>query len=205
MVPSMIKDQKLVQQRRKQIIDGAVRLFVKKGFHKTTTREIASESGLSIGTMYEYIQSKEDVLYLVCKDIHHVLEKKIRQSWSNEKNGIEALRKSIMQLFLLVDEMRAPILFIYQETKSLPPAYKKLVLQKEAEITEIFAQILQSGVKDGTIEMDPQYIKLMAHQIMVVGQMWTFRSWAIGGDYTIQEFARWQSDQIIHQLRKRRD
>ena len=48
------------------MIKGAVTLFKEKGFHRTTTREIAKAAGFSIGTLYEYIRTKEDVLYLVC-------------------------------------------------------------------------------------------------------------------------------------------
>ena len=44
-VPSSIKDQNLVEKRRNQMIKGAVSLFIEKGFHKTTTREIAKASG----------------------------------------------------------------------------------------------------------------------------------------------------------------
>jgi TetR/AcrR family transcriptional regulator, cholesterol catabolism regulator len=61
LIPSMIKNERLIEQRREQIIEGAVRLFVEKGFHKTTTREIARECGLSIGTMYEYIQRRRSL------------------------------------------------------------------------------------------------------------------------------------------------
>ena len=76
-IPSLIKNQRLVEQRRRQIVQGAVDLFVRKGFHKTTAREIARACGLGIGTMYEYIQSKEDVLYLVCDYIHSELERRL--------------------------------------------------------------------------------------------------------------------------------
>jgi len=65
-VPSSIKDERLIVKRRDQMIKGAVALFKQKGFHKTTTREIAKASGFSIGTLYEYIRTKEDVLFLVC-------------------------------------------------------------------------------------------------------------------------------------------
>lgn len=57
-VPSSIKDEVLVIKRRNQMIKGAVTLFIEKGFHKTTTREIAKASGFSIGTLYEYIRKK---------------------------------------------------------------------------------------------------------------------------------------------------
>src|SRR5690625_2599324 len=68
-VVSSIKDRELVEKRRNQMIRGAITLFKEKGFHRTTTREIAKESGFSIGTLYEYIRTKEDVLFLVCDSI----------------------------------------------------------------------------------------------------------------------------------------
>ena len=61
-IPTQVKNQNLVNTRRQQIIDAAVQLFTQKGFHKTTPRQIARKSGFSIGTLYEYIQTKEDVL-----------------------------------------------------------------------------------------------------------------------------------------------
>ena len=76
-VPTQIKDLDLVKQRRKQIIDASVKLFVENGFHKTTTRQIAKASGFSIGSLYEYVASKEDVLYLVCDAIHAEVEKSV--------------------------------------------------------------------------------------------------------------------------------
>jgi len=48
-VKTRIKNPKLVDARRKQIIDGAIRIFSKKGFHASTVREIAEEAGLTMG------------------------------------------------------------------------------------------------------------------------------------------------------------
>ncbi|MFW2367082.1 MAG: TetR/AcrR family transcriptional regulator, partial [Desulforhopalus sp.] len=48
-VETNIKNQALVIERRAQIVEAAVKLFVKYGYHKTTTRALAKETGLSIG------------------------------------------------------------------------------------------------------------------------------------------------------------
>lgn len=69
-IQSSVKDESLIEKRRAQMIRGAVTLFKEKGFHRTTTREIAKAAGFSIGTLYEYIRTKEDVLYLVCDSIY---------------------------------------------------------------------------------------------------------------------------------------
>jgi len=68
-VQSTVKDENLIAIRREQMIEGAIKLFKEKGFHRATTREIAKAAGFSIGTLYEYIRTKEDVLYLVCDSI----------------------------------------------------------------------------------------------------------------------------------------
>lgn len=46
-VPAMVKDEVLIKKRREQMVKAAVQLFHEKGFHRTTTREIAKASGLA--------------------------------------------------------------------------------------------------------------------------------------------------------------
>ena len=48
--------------RKTQIIDAAARLFSEKGFHRTTTRDIAEAADVSEGTLYNYFESKDDLL-----------------------------------------------------------------------------------------------------------------------------------------------
>lgn len=199
-IPSLIKNQRLVEQRRRQIVQGAVDLFVRKGFHKTTTREIAQACGLSIGTMYEYIQSKEDVLYLVCDYIHSELESRLTEAIREEDSGRESLKKAIAQLFRVMEEMSDYVLLIYQETKSLPKTTMKYVLRKEEEITGHFEQILQKGIRDGTLSLSPSSVKLMAHNIMVMGQMWTFRRWSLARHYSLEEYTRLQTALLLRDL-----
>jgi TetR/AcrR family transcriptional regulator, cholesterol catabolism regulator len=204
-IPSMVKNKRLIEQRRQQIIEGAVRLFVDKGFHKTTTREIAKECGMSIGTMYEYIQSKEDVLYLVCEHIHSELERRIQEVLSDQDLAREQLKKGMKQLFRVMEEMRPYVLLIYQETKSLPKSQMVYVLKKEEEITGIFENILLKGVEDRTLSIHPSSIKLMAHNIMIMGQMWTFRHWSLGRYYDVEEYTNIQMSFLLEEVIPRSD
>jgi len=49
-------------EREAQILDAATRVFASKGFRAATTREIAAEAGVSEGTIYNYFDSKYDLL-----------------------------------------------------------------------------------------------------------------------------------------------
>jgi AcrR family transcriptional regulator len=52
----------LVEARRAQILDAAAGAFAAKGFHHATTREIAAAAGVAEGTIYNYFESKGDLL-----------------------------------------------------------------------------------------------------------------------------------------------
>jgi len=56
------KKEELVQKRSVQILEAAARVFAQKGYHAATTKEIAAQAGVSEGTIYNYFQSKEDLL-----------------------------------------------------------------------------------------------------------------------------------------------
>lgn len=49
-------------ERKEQIIQAAAGLFASKGFHRTTTRDIAEAAELSEGTLYNYFENKDDLL-----------------------------------------------------------------------------------------------------------------------------------------------
>ncbi|HEU4963020.1 MAG TPA: TetR/AcrR family transcriptional regulator [Bacilli bacterium] len=199
-IPTRVLDPQLVESRRLQIVKASVDLFVAKGFHKTTTREIAKASGLGIGTLYEYIQSKEDVLYLVCAYIHSEVEKRLREVTSHEGTGRDALILSIKRFIACVDELQDYMLLIYQETKSLPADTMKLVLQKEEEITMLFEGLLERGREDGSLNITPQSVKLFAHNIVVLGQMWTFRRWALHRHYTLEQYTERQTSLLLQEI-----
>lgn len=103
-VQSSIKDENKIIARRQQIIDAGVKLFKEKGFHRATTRELAKAAGFSIGTLYEYIRTKEDVLFLVCDNIFNEVTKCLTD-FPSDTGTIEGLKQAIRQYYLLIDQM----------------------------------------------------------------------------------------------------
>ena len=197
-IPTQIKNPELVKRRRRQIVDAAVQLFIEKGFHKTTTRQIAKAAGFSIGSLYEYVASKEDVLYLVCDAIHAEVERGVSQALERTTQGREALAEVIREYFLVCHRMSDHILLIYQETQSLPPQWRKKVLENEIRITGIFVKVMARLVEAGNFhQLDNRSIELVAHNISVLGHMWTFRRWFLARHYSIEDYIEFQTDFIL--------
>ena len=63
MAPRSREDNEIIKQkRREQIILTALEAFAKRGYHRTSISEIAKAAGISKGLMYNYFDSKEDLL-----------------------------------------------------------------------------------------------------------------------------------------------
>ncbi len=197
-VPTQIKNPELVQQRRRQIIDSTVKLFIEHGYHKTTTRMIAKASGFSIGSLYEYVSSKEDLLYLVCKTIHAEVNAAVEEALSRKGDERERFAEVIREYLLVVDKMSAHVLLMYQVTQFLPKKWRQRVLENELNITMIFIDILKDLNGKGVFpDFDEKTINLLGHNISVLGHMWAFRRWNIEKDYTIEEYIEIQTDFIL--------
>lgn len=196
-IQTSIKDEGLIEKRRKEMIQGAIRLFKEKGFHRTTTREIAREAGFSIGTLYEYIRTKEDILYLVCDNIYLEVLKRLEPLQQQEAT-IEGLISAIHQYYSLIDEMQDEMLVMYQESKSLPKDALEYVLSKEIEMVGIFENLLAGCVKAGELEMPKKEIKLLAHQVVLQGQAWAFRRWAWRKNFKIEDYIQMQTKILLN-------
>lgn len=202
-VSTQVKNPDLVQRRRRQIVDAAVRLFIQNGFHKTTTRQIAGAAGFSIGSLYEYVASKDDVLYLVCDAIHEEVQRAVKAALSRSTSDIAALKEVIMEYIIVCDRMKDHLLLIYQETKSLPKKWRGNVLKNEVKITEIFVDVISRTMASGELpQMDHRSIELLAHNITVLGHMWTFRQWFLNRQYTLEEYIAFQTEFILSAARE---
>lgn len=197
-IPTQVKDPDLVDRRRRQITDAAVRLFIEKGFHKTTTRQIARAAKISIGSLYEYFTCKEDILYLVCDFIHTEMELGVATAMARATGGRDALAKVIREYFMVCHRMSDSILMIYQQTQSLPSQWRKRVLENELRITGLLVGVLARLSKSGELpHLDGRSIEITAHNIVVFGHMWTFRRWFLSKHYRIDDYIKLQTAAIL--------
>ena len=199
-IETQVKDKELIELRRMEIVKAAVDLFVQKGFHKTTVREIARKFGMSVGTLYEYIRTKEDILYLVCDYIHSSFGMRVRPALEITPDSVETLKGAIDTYYRMVDEMQDYLVFLYQETKSLSHDARKYIFKAEVEMTDIFEEIINRGIEDGSFNINKAEAGLLAHNIMVLGQMWAFRRWALQKHYTLESYIEAQSFRLIREL-----
>jgi len=82
------------EERRRQILDAAVRAFAKKGYHACRVSDIAEEAGVAYGLVYHYFESKDAVLEAVFREMWGAMVGAINAIESLDDSPRQQLRKS---------------------------------------------------------------------------------------------------------------
>jgi len=93
-VKAVTKAAPLVQERRDRLINAAIKVFKDKGFHAATVRDIGRVAGMTQGTIYNYVSSKDDILYLVCDRLVAEYQEETRRALETVADPVERVRSA---------------------------------------------------------------------------------------------------------------
>jgi len=169
----------LVENRHQQIVDGACKVFFEKGFHPTTTRDIAKACGMSMGQLYHYIRSKDDVLYLIHKHMHNVWHDYLRRSRLEQiDDPVQKFKEALRQILQFQTENKKLIQFVYSESKYLDKKHFKVVLEMDYQnVIGFWRNLLEDVNKEKSLKGDLDILaSLVAFNLVFLPlRGWTLR------------------------------
>jgi len=199
-VPTTIKNKELVEKRREKLILAAIKLFAKKGYHKTTLKDLAEESGISYGNIYDYVGSKEDIFFLIHEFVNRIAHESLTQNLKNVKDPLEKLRRLIRAELNLLYEWNDAVLLLYRETHVLMNNrnYLNKLLQRERERHEKTEIVLKECIDKGYF---PEFnIRLVANLIKIMCETCVLKRWDLKGHATQSEMESHITNLIFHGL-----
>ena len=137
------------EDRRRQILDAAVRVFAEKGFTQCRVSDIAEEAGVAYGLMYHYFRSKDEVLDTLFLERWNVLLEAIRET---DRQDISPREKLYAIASFIVDSYRHdPDLMkvIIVEVTRAANSFGQTHLAKIREAYTLIAGIVQRAQADG--------------------------------------------------------
>src|SRR5512132_4495321 len=81
------------EEKRRQILEAAVRAFARKGYHACRVGEIAQEAGVAYGLVYHYFTSKEALLQTIFRETWEQMLARIREVEEGDDPAPEKVRK----------------------------------------------------------------------------------------------------------------
>ena len=135
-----------------RIVESVLRLSNRNGFHATSMRDIANDTGLSMGGLYAYFDSKETLLSMVLETVISTANAQlILPPALPVKDQLEWL---IHRHILMTEAMTDWFVFAYLEAKSFPPEQRARAVQSEAETETVFAKVIEQGANDRIYQTD---------------------------------------------------
>ena len=134
---------------RQRLYDAAVVAFSQRGFHGTSTRDIAQAAGLSPAAVYVHHRSKEDLLHLISVTGHRrVLELVLSQSRLEDAPAAQVA--SVMRAFAGYHaENQVSARVVNYEMSALSPAHRAEIVRYRRAIEAEFRTIVRRGVGAG--------------------------------------------------------
>jgi AcrR family transcriptional regulator len=148
-----VSDQHLAA-RRQQIIDAARACFTRNGFHATTMQDVIREAGLSVGAVYRYFKSKEDLIGAIVDEVVAEIAERLKEATT--ARPLLPVDETIGQVFKVMEPALGPdgtfrvALQVWSESL-YNPVLQDLVSRLYAKLRGLFLEYAQGLDDEGRL------------------------------------------------------
>jgi AcrR family transcriptional regulator len=185
-VESLVTDPKLIEERRRQILTAATKLFSQQGYYRTTIQAIAKEAGVSTGLIYQYFHDKDDVLFLTLVNVLDAYEQEIPKATDGVADPLERLCRALYAYCRVVDRLIDATVLAYRSTKSLKPHRREVIKDRETATNKLLEACVEAAVAAGQIR--PVNSLLFAYQLVHFCHAWALKQWAFRDRYDLDAY-----------------
>lgn len=141
-------------EKRKRIMEGAIRVFAENGFHGTTVAQVAAEAGVADGTIYLYFENKDDLLVSIFEEtMDHFIDTGI-ETIAGCPSPVDKLR-AIARLHLENLGANEYLASVFQiELRYSLHIMKKFSQSKLRRYFSIIEQVIREGQQTGHFRRD---------------------------------------------------
>jgi AcrR family transcriptional regulator len=130
----------------RRILLAAATAFAERGFHATTTRDIATQAGLSPAALYVYFRSKEEVLHQITASVLDFTIEIAGTEASRPGSPADRLAGLVRVLTLWTTYNSQVAHVVLYQTGALSPAHLADISAKQREVGQIVRQVIADGI-----------------------------------------------------------
>ncbi len=156
------------KQRASAILDAAESVFFAKGFENSTMDDVAAQAELSKGCVYNYFKNKNELCIGIVergvKLAYHMIKAAVENCYGGTPELIQAAADGFLE-FSLQHPKYYCALQSYRHHRGgcgVDSSYLNLVIEDNAKVTKIFADMIAQGQINGTLRQDVEPKKIAA-------------------------------------------
>lgn len=185
-------------KRKNKILRAAAELFNEKGYHGTTIEDIARKLRVTKGSIYYYVESKDDLLYQCHTMVAARCIIQIQQIIAGNFSPQEKLEMSIESLIRFITEEKA-VFNVINRPNILPKALRAKVLAQRDQYDSLFESIIDEGIKKKVFYSDNPKLS----RLLILGAVNSMVYWfSSSGKSSSHEIARFFAKSLVKTLYK---
>jgi TetR/AcrR family transcriptional regulator, cholesterol catabolism regulator len=190
-----------MSKREREIIAAAAAIFKEKGYQAATTRDIAAAVGIQQATLYYYVKSKEELLYLVVREPIERLYMQVESILHASLPARDKIEQAIGAHVAAFDDNYPHMLVFVQEMHNVVQALRDRLRDFPRRYQNLWEAILCQGVTAGELRSE---LDITATALMILGMCnWMFRWYRKGGRLDAATLAKQYADAILDGLTAR--
>lgn len=180
-------------EKRRKILENAARIFAKKGYERASLEEIAGKLKLTKASLYHYIKSKEEMLFLIQMQAIEQLQKALEIVLESGKDPREKLGEAVKCHVLTVTQ-RHVVGALRQQELILPKKWRDEIVARRDHYDLTFLKIIEEGIEKGVFRAMDWKMSKMA----VLGALnWIVRWYSPKGKLSVDEIGEAMADFIL--------
>lgn len=151
------KEQSRADATRARLLEAAVTAFAEKGFHGTTTRDIAAAAGMSPAALYVHHRSKEELLYLISRSGHERTLDLVQRGRASSTDPVQQLRAVVRDFAAHHARGNTGARIVNYELAALSHEHLEEIAGLRRSIDEEVRGLIRDGVEAGLFDTpDPR-------------------------------------------------
>jgi AcrR family transcriptional regulator len=183
------------EERWAELLEVATQVFYEKGYDGASLQDIADRLGMLKGSLYYYIQSKEDLLFDVISTVHKQGLEVVRTRADVPGSPLERLEGVIRGHVEHTCRNLVPTAVFLHELSALPAKRRQDVLGTEHAYQGVFRELVEQGQSAGEVraDLDPRLAVLS-----ILGSTnWVYRWFRPGGTFTPEQIGAEMAEMAI--------
>jgi AcrR family transcriptional regulator len=177
--------QTLIEARRNQILDAASKVFAQRGFHGATTKHIAREAGVAEGTIYNYFDSKDELLIAILMRLSDVGKINAELREAPDQDARAFLLAIARHRMALIEEQYQTLQAVLPEIMVNPDLRDRFYRRFAEPLAALLERYVEARIESGDLRPVDAPLAVRSVQGMFIGLMLL----RILGDRTVA--ARW--------------
>lgn len=137
---------------RARLLQAAVAAFAERGYHGTTTRDIAAAAGMSPAALYVHHRSKEELLHLISRSGHERTLRLVREGIASSEDPAEQLRRVVHDFAAHHARDHTSARIVNYELAALSPDHLREITDLRQQIDGEVRRLVEAGVAAGRFD-----------------------------------------------------